>query len=87
MQISISFVAIQFDLFLIGGELLWTLVVWAGNMKKMVTYHVLLFFNVGIHLKFSWLSLSSPHLAKQNAFSFELKKAVVEAASPGSHKH
>lgn len=37
MQISFSIVAIQFDLFLIDEELLWTVVVWACNMKKMVT--------------------------------------------------
>ena len=38
---------------------------------------VVVFFNVGVHLKCLLLSLSSPHLKKPNALSSELEKTAA----------
>ena len=46
-----------------------------GSLACAVVFHV------GIRLKFLWLSISSPHLEKQNAFSSELKRLAGASIS------
>ena len=77
----------QSGLFLLGRELLWTLVDIFLEYEENGSLACAVVFHVGICLKFLWLSISSPHLEKQNAFSSELKRLWLEQASPGSHQH
>lgn len=85
MQMSIPFVP----------ETVWFIPTWWGaavdigvlEYEENGSLACAVVFHVGIRLKFLWLSISSPYLEKQNAFSSELKRLWLEQASPGSHQH